>query len=33
MQRRTFLKASAAGAAAVGGAALLGTWQAHAAPV
>jgi dienelactone hydrolase len=30
MQRRTFLKASAAGAAAVGGAALLGTWQANA---
>ncbi|GLH96450.1 carbohydrate-binding protein [Phytohabitans aurantiacus] len=30
MQRRTFLKVSAAGAAAVGGAALLGTWQANA---
>ncbi|WP_207914217.1 MULTISPECIES: carbohydrate-binding protein [unclassified Micromonospora] len=33
MQRRTFLKAGAAGAVAVGGAALLGGWQAHAAPV
>ena len=31
MQRRTFLKLSAAGAAAIGGASLLGTWQANAA--
>jgi hypothetical protein len=31
MQRRTFLRLSAAGAAAVGGAALLGPWQANAA--
>ena len=31
MQRRTFLKLSAAGTAAVGGATLLGTWQANAA--
>jgi pimeloyl-ACP methyl ester carboxylesterase len=30
MQRRTFLKAGAAGAVAVGGAALLGNWQANA---
>jgi pimeloyl-ACP methyl ester carboxylesterase len=30
MQRRTFLKAGAAGAVAVGGAALLGNWQADA---
>ena len=33
MQRRTFLKLSAAGAAAVGGASLLGPWQASAAEV
>ena len=31
MQRRTFLKLGVAGAAAVGGATLLGTWQANAA--
>jgi hypothetical protein len=31
MQRRTFLRAGAAGAVAVGGAALLGNWQASAA--
>jgi pimeloyl-ACP methyl ester carboxylesterase len=30
MQRRTFLKAGAAGAVAVGGAAVLGNWQANA---
>ncbi|GLI02598.1 hypothetical protein Pa4123_78760 [Phytohabitans aurantiacus] len=33
MQRRTFLRLSAAGAAAVGGTAVVGTWQAQAAPV
>ncbi|TDC83598.1 twin-arginine translocation signal domain-containing protein [Micromonospora sp. KC606] len=33
MQRRAFLKASAAGVAAVGGTALFGAWEANAAPV
>src|SRR5689334_18180311 len=32
MHRRTFLKAGVAGAATVGGVALLGTWPAEAAP-
>jgi dienelactone hydrolase len=33
MQRRTFLRLSAVGAATVGGASLLGTWQANADPI
>lgn len=33
MQRRIFLTANAGGAATLGGAALLGTWQANAASV